>query len=98
MLWRFIARDRRAAASRQRSRDRQATLTNGGRAAIGRRSEDDDDDRYRGPSWTLADLELVDGNGSLNATVAHADDVGGDVAGLGAVVGHVNQSESQALV
>jgi hypothetical protein len=63
-----------------------------------RRSEAHDDDLYRGSSWKLADLELVNGNGSLDAAVAHADDVGGDVAGLGAVVGHVDQSESQALV
>jgi hypothetical protein len=83
---------------RHRLRHRQATLTNGGRAAIARHSEDDDDDSYRWPSWALADLEFVNGNGTFDAAMAHADDVGGDVAGLGAVVGHVNQSESQALV
>jgi len=37
----------------------------------------------------LANFELFDGNGSLDAAMAHADDVGGDVAGLGAVVGYV---------
>ena len=62
------------------------------------RSEDHGDDLCRGPSWALANLELFDGNGSLDAAVAHADNVGGDVAGLGAVVGHVDQCESQARV
>jgi hypothetical protein len=50
------------------------------------------------PTTRSCSLELFDGNRSLNVTVAHADDTSSDVAGLGAIMGDVEEGKAKLRV